>query len=380
VRAIGCCLAAGLKGWAEPSGVRYSVAVRPERTLLGQPVVADLECVASQNGVEAFTFEDGSLKLELERQDATIEPLLDFPNRMVTRQGSVDVRMRPTGRQRLTAGQRLQRRFELIPVFPRWILDTGEYDFSFRLGPDERSGHAGPARITITSGPAAIPSLFALLAHEDAAVRTRAAGLLHRMTAHVAGYSAGAAEDSRQEAADRWREWWRTAGQKMRWNYRSQGATFGEDVETGQGHGLFLGGLAYERRSFKKVEAATMASILVEWLSNPSTGPDRLQGRQWIADERVTYPDEQIMVDPGPEIATRIASALAQIPSRQTSAPIILATAMRMLDRRYIGPLADLEHLTGQSAALQRIGYFAGGMLDVLDPGRTPVGAQAHAA
>jgi hypothetical protein len=376
VRAIGCCLAVGLKGWAQPAAVRYSVVVRPERILLGDPVVANLSCVALQNGVDAFTFEDGSLKLELKRLHTKAEPLLNFPNRTVTRQGSIELRTGQTGRERLTVGRRRQRSFELIRMFPRWILDAGEYDFSYWLGPDEHAGHAGPARITITSGPGAMSSLFALLAHEDEGVRTRAAGLLHRMTAHVTGYSAGSSEATRQEAADHWREWWRSAGQKMRWNYRSQGATFGGYVEGGQeGHGPFVGGLAYDRRSFEKVEAATIASILLEWLNNPSMGPDQLQGKNWVADERVTYPGEEVMVDPGPEIATRIASAIAQIPSRQTSAPIILATAMRMLDTRYIEPLSDLEHQSGQSAALQRVSAFAAGMLDVLDPGRTPIGA-----
>jgi hypothetical protein len=376
VRAMGCCLALGFKGWAEPSAIRYGVVVRPGKFLLGDPVVAELSCVASQNGVEAFTFEDGSLKLELKRLHTKAEPLLDFPNRTVTHQGSIEVRTRQTGRERLTVGRRLQRRFELIRIFPRWILDTGEYDFSYWLGLDEHSEHAGPARITITSGPAAISSLFALLAHEDEGVRTRAAGLLHRMTAHVTGYSAESSEESRQEAADRWWAWWRGKGNEMRWNYRSQGATFGEYVEAGQqGRGSFLGGLTYERRGFEKVDAATIASILVEWLNSPSMGPERLRGKQWVADERVTYPGEEIMVAPGPEIATRMASAIAQIPSRQASAPIILGTATRMLDQRYIEPLSDLEHQAAKSVALQRIGAFAAGMLDVLDPGRTPIGA-----
>jgi len=376
VRAIGCCLAVGLKGWAQPSAVRYSLVVRPERILLGDPVVVDLSCVASQNGVEAFNFEDGSLRLELKRLHTKAEPLLDFPNRTVTRQGSIELRTRQTGRERLTEGRRLQRRFELMRVFPRWILDTGEYAFSYWLGPDEHLWHAGPTRITITSGPAAISSLFALLAHQDAGIRTRAAGLLHRMTAHVTGYSAESSEESRQEAADRWRAWWRSKGKKIRWNYRSEGATFGEYVDAGQqGRGSFLGGLTYERRSFEKGDAATIASILVEWLNSPSMGPERLCGRQWVADERVTYPGEEIMVDPGPQIATRMASAIAQIPSRQAAAAIILGTATRMLDPRYIEPLSDLEHQAAKSVALQRIGAFAAGMLDVLDPGRTPIGA-----
>jgi hypothetical protein len=89
----------------------------------------------------------------------------------------------------------------------------------------------------------------------------------------------------------------------------------------------------------------------------------------------VTYPSEEIMVDPGPEIATLMASALGQIHFRETSGPIILATAARMLDTRYIEPLADLENRAGESSGLRSMGFSAGGLLDVLDPGRTPVGA-----
>ncbi len=376
MRIIACGLATGMKGWAQLPGVRYSVAVRPEKTLLGSPVVAELTCVASQNGVKAFTFEDGSLELELRRLHAATEPLLDFPNRVVTRQGSIEVRTRPSGHQQLTAGKRLQRRFDLIRVFPRWILDTGDYEFSYRLGPDLHPWRVGPARITITSGPAAIPLLFALLAHEDAGVRSRAAGILHRMTAHVTGYSATGTEEERRETANDWLEWWHTTGEKMPWNYRAEGATFGPEVEGDkESHKLSLGGLAYVHRGFDQGAAATIKSVLGEWLDNPSAGADRLQGRQWIADQKVTYPGQEIMVDPGPEIATIMASALGQIHFRETSGLIILATAARMIDARYIEPLADLEHQAGESAMSQRISFFAGGLLDVLDPGRTPVGA-----
>ncbi len=370
---LGCGLVAGLELWAQP-GLRYSLAVRPEKAWLGDPVVAELTCVASQGGAEAFSFEDASLELELRRIPSSSEPILDFPNRTVVQQGSLQVRMHPAGRQQLAREQRLQRTFELIRIYPRWILDTGDFEFSYRLGPEEHPFHTGPARLTIASGPAAIARLLSLLEHEDEAVRDRAAGLLLLMTAHVTAYNADASPEERREAAEQWREWWQTAGAKMPWNYQSQGATIGHDVApaSASGPGRLLGGIAYQRRGLAAASGSTIASILRDWLRSPSG--DLLQGRRWIADQLVEYPPEDVMLDPGPEIAKLLTAAIAQIPSREKSASLVLATAAKMPDEAYIQSLADLEQQARRNTELRLSGYFAGGLLVVLDPGRTPVG------
>ncbi len=376
VRNLGYCSVAALDMWAPPP-IRYSVRVVPANALLGDQIVAYLDCVVLQEGIEVFTFQDASLELALRRMPTGSEPMLAFPNRSVTQNGSLEIHNHPTGRLRATNGQRLSRKFELVSLYPRWMLDTGEYEFSYQLGPGEPSWGAAPARLKVESGPAAIPRLFSWLDFEDAGVRARAAGLIHRMTAHVAGYDAGAAPGERTAAIARWREWWGTTGETMPWNFLSPGATFGVAIEppTSSGRSRFLGGVAYQLRPLDPASARVFASVLAEWLRTPSAGPDTLKARQWVADREFDYPREDVMLNPGQESANLLASALSQVPSRPAAAPILLATAARMPDAIYIGPLANLEHLAREVPALRLAGTMAMGLLDVLDHDRTPTAA-----
>jgi hypothetical protein len=371
--ACGSAVAPGL--WAQPA-IGYSMLVQPARAMLGDPVVAQLRCVASREGAEAFTFEDASLELELQRLPPGPEPALVFPNREVRQSGSLQIHARADGRKRLRSGERLSREVQLIAIYPRWILDTGNFQISYRIGPEGRSWRTTPANLTVESGPAAIPALFALLDHADTGVRARASGLLHRMTAYIAGFGAESDQSDRQEAIAQWRGWWQATGSKMPWNFLSAGATFaGKPAPPARsGRSKFLGGIAYERQALDATGVKAMSSALGEWLRNPSAGPAALMGSRWIADLAFKYPGEDVMLDPGGDVARMLASALSQLPERSPSAPIILGTIARMPDGRYIGLLASLESLTLKVAGRGRPGLLASGLLDLLDPGRTPTG------
>ncbi len=364
-------------GLLAESAITYSVLTRPTGALLGEPILAVLSCVASQEGVEASTFQDASLELELKRTPSKGEPALVFPNRTVTQSGTLQIRNHTDSRKRMRKGERLTREVDLIGTFPRWILDTGDLQISYQLGAEGRSWRASPAKLTIESGPAAIPAMFALLDHTDSGVRARAAGLLHRMTAHITGYAAGAETGERQEAITQWRQWWQATGNKMPWNFLSQGATFSatQAPPPRTGRSKFLGGVAYQRRPLDSTSVKALSSALAEWLRNPSAGPEALKGNRWIADLAFNYPSEEIMLDPGEETAKMLESALSHLPDRPASASIILATVARMPDQRYIGGLSNLESLARKSPNLRRYGFVAGGLLDLLDPGRTPAGA-----
>jgi len=356
------------------AAIAYSVVIRPARALLGEPIVAVLSCVASQESVEAFTFQDASLELELKRTPPKGEPALVFPNRTVTQSGTLQIRNHTDSRKQLRKGERLNRDVDLVGTFPRWMLDTGDFQISYQLGADGKSWRANPAKLTIESGPAAIPAMFALLDHTDSGVRARAAGLLHRMTAHIVGYAAEAETGERQEAIAQWRQWWQETGNKMPWNFLSQGATLGVKPAPPPraGRSKFLGGLAYQRRA---LNSGAVSSAIAEWLRNPSAGPEALKGNRWIADQVFNYPREEVMLDPGKETAKMLESALSHLPDRLASASIILATIARMPDQRYIGGLYTLESLARKSSNWRRQGFIAAGLLDLLDPGRTPAGA-----
>jgi hypothetical protein len=371
VQALGCSgIAVAFQ--AQPA-LRYSVAVRRVEALLGDPIRAVLTCAASSSPVEGYTFQDGSLELDLVRMPAAREPVRVFPNRVTIQQGTLQIRTQPLSRQRI---QRLSREVDLIALYPRWLLDTGAFRFSYRLGPDNHPSAAGPANLTIDSGPGAVAGLFTLLDHADAGVRARASGLLHRMTAHIAGYGSDATAEERQAAIAQWRLWWQTEGDKLAWNFLSQGATFGGAAAPPprSRKSRFLGGCAYARGLLAQASAAAVAAALSDWLRNPSGGPESLRGVRCVGDREIAYPPESEMVEPGEELAKLLSSALVQIPSRPAAADVLLATVARMPDARFIEPLSTVEHSARQFSALRQAGYLASGLLDLLDPDRTPTG------
>jgi len=365
---------------ASSSPLAYSVAVRPAHALLGDAVVADLSCVASAD-VEAVDFEDATLMLELRRMSSAREGEQVFPNRGGFQRGKVLIRTAPAGRRHLGRRERLARELDLVSLFPRSILDTGEFLLSYQIGAGTSSPR--PTRLTVESGPAAIPALFKLLDYSDSGVRSRSAGLLHRMTGHVVGYAADLETGERVEAIGRWRRWWDETGQKIPWNFESEGATFGPKahVPPARRRSPMIGGVAYQKRPLGSDGAKAVGEALVAWQQSPSDGAAALRSRTLIGDRTFRYPDEDVVLDPGAEIATMIEAALSRLAHLAgamtpdtVSASIILATAARLPDRRFVGALYTFDQAAKASPTWHRLGSLADGLLDLLDPSRTPTG------
>jgi hypothetical protein len=361
--------------------LEYSLAIRPRHAVLGEPVALALSCVALE-ATEAVTFDDRSLTLKMARRNSLREPDLSFPNRFVAQNGNKVVRYSHADRRRLVHGEKTERTLDMLAVFPA-ALDLGDFEISYEIASDEHSWREGPRRVTIDSGPAAMPALLALLADEDVGQRERAAALLHRMTARVVGFSAKADSEDRQSGIEHWRAWLENSGSKLPWNFHSTGATFGElalPAPSGR-RSKDLGGIAYRRRALGPLDGNAVSSALAEWLRNPAAGPSALRGRERISDQTVHYPSDDTMIEPDGEIVSVLGAALSRLAEAATSAPsdssaamLILATVAKMPDGRFVPPLEALQAATSKVPAWRRVSFVAGGLLDVLDPSRTPVG------
>jgi hypothetical protein len=361
--------------------LEYSLAIRPRHAVLGEPVALALTCVALE-ATEAVTFDDRSLTLKMARRNSLREPDLSFPNRFVAQDGNKLVRYSREDRHRLFRGEQAERTVDMFAVFPA-ALDLGDFEISYEIGSDERSWRAGPRRLTIESGPAAMSALFALLADEDVSQRERAAALLHRMTARVVGFSAKADREDRQSGIENWRAWLENSGSKLPWNFHSTGATFGElplPAPSGR-RSKDLGGIAYRRRALGPLDGKAVSSALAEWLRKPAAGPVALRGSERIADQTVHYPSDDTMIEPDGEIVPVLGAAISRLAEAATSAApdssaamLILATVAKMPDGRFVPPLEALEAAASKVPSWRRVSFVAGGLLDVLDPSRAPVG------
>jgi hypothetical protein len=369
--------------WALASSpLTYSIALQPAQALLGDLIVAALVCTASAP-TEAVTFDDASLMLELRRLPAESEAARVFPNRGGAERAGVQVRTAPVGRRRLAREERLMRELDLVGLYPRWTLDTGNFQLSYQIGTESLSSHAGPAGLTIESGPDAVPALLKRLEHADRGVRARSAGLLHRMTAHVVGYAPDVDVAERTAAIARWRDWWEATGRKMPWNFLSTGVTFGAETPAPpvRRRSQKLGGIAYQRRPLGSAGTTAVASALAEWQRSTPGDAAALHGRAWIADQMFSYPSEDVALDPGGDVATMLEAALSRLAHlaassspEATGAPIILATVARCPDQHYVAALSAVQSAARGSPAWRQVGFVADGLLDLLDPARTPTG------
>jgi len=275
------------------------------------------------------------------------------------------------------------REIDLVSLFPSSILDTGEFSLTYEIGVDGALSKVWPARLTIESGPQAVPALFKLLDHPDAGIRARGAGLLHRMTAHVVGYDPNAAAAERAEATGKWRRWWDANGRQMVWNYFSLGATFGVKAAPPPTprRSRMVGGLAYQRRPLGSESAKAITSALAEWQRSPSSGADALRARTFIADQSAPYPEDDTVLEPTPQIAAaieatlqRLAELAASISPEWTGAQIILATALKMPSPVFVGALSAVQSGARKlPASWRQAESLASGMLDLLDSGRVPM-------
>jgi hypothetical protein len=364
------------------SAARYSIAVSPARARLGDRIVAELACQAFE-AAEVTTFDDASLTLEMVRRSGRVEPESSFPNRKAVQDGRRVVRLAPMFRRRLQARERITRELDLLSAFPRLAIDSGEFQVQYEIEYEGQSRRVGPTNVTVESGPDAIPGLLALLSHEDSGVRLRAAGLAHRMTARVVGYSAEAEVSDRNAAADRWKSWWKKTGMKLPWDFHSAGATFGK-VPLGapeRPDRNVIGGVSYRRQRPGPAESRAISSALVEWLRDPAAGPAALRGRELIADQTSHYPPGDTVIEPDSEMVSLLNSTLSRLAeaARSSSADpgaamLILTTLMKMPDGRFVPPLEALQAATSKLPAWRRVSFAANGLLDVLELSRTPVG------
>jgi hypothetical protein len=370
--------------WAgASSALTYSLVLRPTRALLGDSIVLTLVCTTAAP-TEAVTFEDASLMLQMARMPPGQDPAQVYPNRISAELDGMLVRSAPAGRRSLARDERITREFDVVALFPRWTLDTGIFQLSYRIGTHANSSNHGNTCLTIESGPQAVQALFRQLAHADPGVRARCAGLLHRMTARFLGYAPNAATEERLAAIARWRRWWETSGSNLPWNFSSSGATLGETSlsPSSTGRSSHLGGVAYQRRRLEPQSMNALSSALSEWQRSAMGSAAALHGRVWVADQLFIYPGEEFALDPGEDVSNLMQGALSRLARlapastpEATGARMIVSTVARCPDKRFLPSLYKLQTAANGSASWRDTVAIVDGLLDYLDPGRTPVGA-----
>jgi hypothetical protein len=220
--------------------MQYLVDVEPHRGVVGAPVTAMLRCRAYGMSAGILTFEHRSLVLELDGTHLP-EPYLAFPNRFAVEEGETLIRMSaPGGIEDLEDGEERVRTFDLVALFPDAVLDPGRLLFTYRLEEAEPPVRPEPAAIELQSGPEAVPLLIQCLNSPSDAVRFRASVLLQQMTAQEWSTPA------------EWSEWWTKYGNRLPWDYDSDGAVLNAGAPTPArplGRSGRLGGVAYPASS-----------------------------------------------------------------------------------------------------------------------------------
>lgn len=368
--------------------LRYALALRPARALLGDPVVAVLECAATA-AFEAAAFEDASLTLALRREETRAGraaagdavPVLAFPNRGGFQRGDVLMRTGSRARRSLGKGEHLSRELDLVAIYPSETLAPGTLVVSYTIGDDRQTFTGGPAKLAVESGPEAVPALFRRLDGPDLAVRARSAALLHRMTGEVVGYAPDGEAGERAQALDRWRQWWRAIGSRLPWSFDSSGAIFAAQSPRpgARKRGDQLGGVAYLRRAPGKADAEAIAGALSTWAESRTGAPEALRGRVRAADLTVTYPGPEVVFEASGEAGDALRVALDRLARRitpasspeTTGAAIICATLAKFPDRRFVEALSAVETAARGAPGWRTVAATASGLLDLLDPERT---------
>jgi hypothetical protein len=371
--AVGVAL---LPAHARAGGGRYAAAVRPARAMLGERVLAVLTVTAGDSA-EVLTFDDPSLMVKLRRGRAEGESSLAFPNHWAEQRGKLLIRKATTRKpQRLKVGQHLERDVDLIQMFPSIALTTGHLEFAYEIGDAPRVSKTAPARLTIESGPDAVASLFGLLADANLAVREDAALLLHRMTAHVAGYDPGADAPLRQAAVARWQHWWETIGRALPWSFTTSGAVLdGTRVAPppARRRSRFVGGVRYDKHRLGAADAQALAGTLTTWVRDAPHAVGSLAGKSLVADRVLVYPPETSIVDPGDEAAAALEAAVRCLAGlatpgsaeRPEAAPL-LATVARMPQARFVDSLSELETHTTNNPGWRGSATIVQELLEVL--------------
>jgi hypothetical protein len=145
--------------------------------------------------------------------------------------------------------------------------------------------------------------------------------------------------------------------------------------------GKSLGGIAYTRKALDVRGEAALVSALGAWLQDPSASAAALKGRGYVADQVVIYPPDGVLLEPTGDTYSKLTQALTSLAARAaTMAPevlgaaVVLNTVAKMPSPAMLEPLAALRRATAERPPWSVASALAEGLLDCLDPARTPVG------
>jgi|HubBroStandDraft_6_1064221.scaffolds.fasta_scaffold231855_2 hypothetical protein len=196
----------------------YKVAVVPKEAILGQSILAKLECANDkQPASDVTTFEHASLTLAL-HVEGVREPVRLFPNRRVIHSGSRLVREAAAGGiENLEPEEVRDRDFTLTNLFPNRLFDVGQFKFSYTLYDGKREQGPAPFAFRVAFDQLSGQHLLERLEDADAQVRRCAANLLQRLSGLEMKYDPAAPQPARQAAVAQWAETWRRRGSPLKW-------------------------------------------------------------------------------------------------------------------------------------------------------------------
>lgn len=362
----------------------YSLSAVPTRAVLGETINIVLHSAASGDSTGTLAFDHPSLILELSQLASSEEPRYAFPNRTAVQEGELLIRLQSIGTvEDLKSGEERKRAFKLHDLYGAQALDLGEFDLSYRFEDAQPDIRVTPVRMRISSDPNAVPLLLSLLDHENFGIRARAAGLLHRMTAHGLDYDPRAAADVRDAAMARWTAWWQSEGSRLPWNYDSDGVAFGPAAPSPRG--ARLGSVLYGQTALTPVETGRFLGALDAWLRQPV--PSSLRGSQWVADREISYPPEPALIRCDAEMERTLAAVVGQLaalgnatPDHAAEAGVVLQTIARMPCEGLVPALRELETTVVDSPSWTAARSTVTGLLDLTDRERVPVNEPVPAA
>jgi hypothetical protein len=110
-------------------------------------------------------------------------------------------------------------------------------------------------------------------------------------------------------------------------------------------------------------------------------GAAALKGRTRVADQVVTYPPDGVLLEPTGDTYSKLTQALTSLAARAATMPpeaagaaVVLDTVAKMPNDALLEPLAALRRATAERPLWSAASALAEGLLDCLDPARTPVG------
>lgn len=336
--------------------ILYILHVTPAEALLGEAVTLTLECEASTDTADAFTFEHGSLTIELAREGSGREASYAFPNRRVLHVNGLHVRESPVGGvANITAGETWRRTFDACALFPLQLLTAGTFRWRYTLGASQQV--QARAALTIHAGPRSVVTLLDRLEREPLAiVRERVTALLRRMTGRGLDYDPSGDTATRADALEHWRTFWITTGQHLPWDDNAGAIRWPLTP---------IGALGPE-----------ILDALKEWQREPSL--EALRGNERVADIRDNWPqgtsrlvaDRALLAALGATIDA-LATGAEQGEAREPEALVVLHTVAEMPAASLLDSLVRLAE-SARNAGWTRAATAAQGLVEVIAPPAEP--------